>query len=685
MAPCGPGDNLYTGSVVAVDLKTGKLRWYFQELPHDVWDFDAASPVVLVDLPGAGGDTVRAVAQPGKTGWVYLLDRATGRPIRRSDAFVPQANLFAQPTLEGVRMLPGANGGSEWSPPAYSPATGYLYVLGLHQPMLYKVKPQPLTPPAFWLSGAFYPTGEPQYGLLSAVDLRTGRIAWQDRVADPLIGGALATAGGLVFTGTKDKQFLAFDARTGARLWRYDAQAGVNAPPISYAVNGRQYVAVAAGGNYQINAPRGDEVLAFALDTRRRTPLEEARGEARRRWRSRSCSRSPRRRRSAAQHAPPDTTVRGLPTNEEGQPPRLPPLPAGLTLDAIRAGDSLFHGKGHCFACHGADATGLPDAGSALTMGLNFVPAEWAPIDSVIAGGHSRGGGALGDRHAAERRQVRPHLGRDPRDRRVRVGHQPDPRRAVAGRPRDPCRVGAPGLHDRYAPRVPSRGDSDDDARPHAARPRRRSARLSRQRAGAPGARRRARRRQAAPRGPRLRLLPHDPGRERRHRARRAAAGPLCPPHVHRRRGHQQCRLSGALDRGASGDRAGHRHAESRRHRGPGAEHGGLSLHPALSLRLEPPMVMAHRNLAAGDAVAAAAPAVAGAGLDPWWQAHSALHPAGAQLALIVARLWDPMFATAIVIFALVAGALGWALLRRRGGRPRRRTTRGASAACAGR
>ena len=88
-----------------------------------------------------------------------------------------------------------------------------------------------------------------------------------------------------------------------------------------------------------------------------------------------------------AQHPPPDTTVRGLPTNEEGQPPHLPPLPAGLTLDMIRAGDSLFHGKGHCFACHGADATGLPDAGSALTMGLNFVPAELAPIDSLITVG----------------------------------------------------------------------------------------------------------------------------------------------------------------------------------------------------------------------------------------------------------------------------------------------------------
>ena len=263
-----PGDNLYTGSVVAIDLGTGKLRWYFQELPHDTWDLDAVSPVVLFDLPASGGRTpIHAVAQAGKTGWVYVLDRETGKPIRRSDPFVPQDNLFARPTPAGIRMLPGANGGSEWSAPAYSPRTGYLYVLGLHQPMLYKVKPEPLKPPAFWLGGIFFGNGEPQWGTFSAVDLATGRIAWQNRMADPMIGGALVTAGGVVFTGTKDKQFLAFDAGSGRRLWQYGANAGVNAPPISYAVKGRQFVAVAAGGNYQINAPRGDEVLAFALDS----------------------------------------------------------------------------------------------------------------------------------------------------------------------------------------------------------------------------------------------------------------------------------------------------------------------------------------------------------------------------------------------------------------------------------
>jgi PQQ-dependent dehydrogenase (methanol/ethanol family) len=267
-----PGDNLYTNSIVALDLRTGRLKWYFQELPHDVWDLDATSPVVLVDVPDSAGHPVHAVAEAGKTGWVYVLDRATGKPIRRSDAFVPQENMFAHPTPDGIRMLPGANGGSEWSPTAYSPATGFLYVLGLHQPMYYKVKSQPLEPPAFWLGGAFYGTGEPQYGLFSAVDLRTGRIAWQNRVRDPMIGGALATAGGLVFTGTKDKQFLAFDARTGRQLWSYQADAGVNAPPVTYAVGNRQFVVVAAGGNYQINAPRGDAILAFALDTAQAPP-----------------------------------------------------------------------------------------------------------------------------------------------------------------------------------------------------------------------------------------------------------------------------------------------------------------------------------------------------------------------------------------------------------------------------
>jgi PQQ-dependent dehydrogenase (methanol/ethanol family) len=260
-----PGDNLYTDAIVAIDLKTGKHKWHLQEIPHDVWDLDPASPVVLFDVKAQSGQTVKAVAQAGKTGWVYIVDRATGKPIRRSDAFVPQANIFAAPTPNGTRMLPGANGGSEWSPPAYSPKTGYMYILAMHQPMVYIVRPEERKPPAMWLGGAFLGNGEPQYGLFCAVDVNTGKVVWQKRVPDPMIGGALATAGGVVFTGTKDKRFLAFDAKSGAQLWSYTANGGVNAPPISYAIDGKQYVAVAAGGNYQINAPRSDELLVFTL------------------------------------------------------------------------------------------------------------------------------------------------------------------------------------------------------------------------------------------------------------------------------------------------------------------------------------------------------------------------------------------------------------------------------------
>jgi alcohol dehydrogenase (cytochrome c) len=260
-----PGDNLYTSSIVALDYRTGKLRWHFHQIPHDVWDLDTASPVVLMETVDSAGQRVAAVAQAGKTGWVDIMYRDNGRPLRRSQAFVPQQNMFALPTPKGTRMLPGANGGSEWSPTAFSPQTGYLYVLGMHQPMLYKVRTEPFQPPAIWLGGAFVSTGEPQYGLFSAVDLRTGKIAWQQKVKDPMIGGAVATAGGLVFTGTKDRQFLAYDAKSGKQLWRYQANGGVNGPPITYALEGRQYVAVPAGGNFQINAPRSDELLVFAL------------------------------------------------------------------------------------------------------------------------------------------------------------------------------------------------------------------------------------------------------------------------------------------------------------------------------------------------------------------------------------------------------------------------------------
>ena len=261
-----PGDNLYTDCIVALQLSTGKLKWYFQQVPHDRWDYDPISPPVLVDVRDSTGRVVPAVAEAGKTGWVYVLDRATGAPIRRSDPFVPMQSMFQSPTRDGVLIAPGGNGGSEWSPAAVNPSLGFMYVLGLNEPDVYKLRPETLKNGASWLAGVWLNAlGSQASGTFSAVDLNTGRIAWQQKMRHRMVGGALATAGGVVFVGSREQVFYAFDAQRGDTLWHYLASAGVNAPPVSYAINGRQYIAVAAGGVLQINAPRGDELMVFAL------------------------------------------------------------------------------------------------------------------------------------------------------------------------------------------------------------------------------------------------------------------------------------------------------------------------------------------------------------------------------------------------------------------------------------
>ena len=259
-----PGDNLYTESLVALDVTNGQLKWYFQMIPHDVWDLDATSPPVLFERNGR-----KLVGHAGKTGWYYVNDATTGAPILRSQNFVPHENMFAVPTQEGVRMLPGANGGSEWSPTAYSPRTGYVYVLGLHQPMLYSTNSVPYQRGKLWLGSAFRAVpGEDQWGVFAAINVDNGEIVWERRVPDPMIGGALATATDLVFVGQANGAFEAFDATNGDVLWRFNAGAGVNAAPMTYMVNGVQYVAVAAGGNFQIGSKAGDDLYVFALRDR---------------------------------------------------------------------------------------------------------------------------------------------------------------------------------------------------------------------------------------------------------------------------------------------------------------------------------------------------------------------------------------------------------------------------------
>ena len=257
-----PGDNLYTVSLVALDVETGKLRWYYQQVPHDMWGLDVASPPVLFDAE-VDGQSIPAVAEAGKTGWLYVLDRRDGTLLYKSEAFVPQHNQFRRPTPEGVVIAPGAGGGASWSPVAYDSRTGLVYVAALHMPTRYTVHELPATAdkPAVRYTMLDL-AGGPSWGTLTALDTRThGKIRWQVKTPQPLVGGVLATAGDLVFTGEGDGNFAAFDSRTGARLWQFNCGAGVNAPPVTYELDGVQYIVVAAGGSSIFGYRQGDAVL----------------------------------------------------------------------------------------------------------------------------------------------------------------------------------------------------------------------------------------------------------------------------------------------------------------------------------------------------------------------------------------------------------------------------------------
>jgi glucose dehydrogenase len=209
---------------------------------------------------------IPAIGIAGKTGWFYVHNRETGKLIYRSEPFVPQINLFKAPNDKGVISSPGSWGGASWSPTSYNSSNGTVYIAGIHKPTLYRTEyatfegkevPYILTEIA---------KSEPSWGTLTAIDTRDkGRIQWQVQTKQPLIGGVLATAGDLVFMGEGSGMFAAFDSQDGKRLWEFNCGAGVNAPPMSYEVDGQQYIAVAAGGHGLLKTPSGNALISFGL------------------------------------------------------------------------------------------------------------------------------------------------------------------------------------------------------------------------------------------------------------------------------------------------------------------------------------------------------------------------------------------------------------------------------------
>ncbi|MEN9427253.1 MAG: hypothetical protein RLZZ220_1602 [Pseudomonadota bacterium] len=185
-----PGDNLYTVSLVCLDVATGKIRWHYQQVPHDQWGYDVASPAVLFDYPHQG-KLVPAVGQAAKIGWYYIHNRLTGELLKKSDEFVEHHNTFTKPTPEGQVILPGVLGGINWSPTSVDAKKLVAYVPAIHWPVKYtkKVIPATSAKPAVEYTTLEPLMDVPRWGVLSAIDLATGKMKWQHKTAQPLVGG----------------------------------------------------------------------------------------------------------------------------------------------------------------------------------------------------------------------------------------------------------------------------------------------------------------------------------------------------------------------------------------------------------------------------------------------------------------------------------------------------------------
>jgi alcohol dehydrogenase (cytochrome c) len=305
---CGPdydgsirdGDNLFCASIVALKAKTGEYVWHFQEVHHDIWDYDATSPVVLFDTV-LNGQPRKAIAEAGKTGWVYILDRTDGKPLigieerpvpqepRQKtaktqpypigDAIVPhcaeplagfeKAGCIFEPFWEEpVVVQPSGGGGTVWSPVPYSPDTGYLYVPGSIRTSSFTRYGDTYKHGLRYVGGSqASPIGSPMSGTFTAIDSKTNKIAWQHQTPYRMGGGggSTVTASGLLFRGDPDGNFLAIDAKTGEVLWRFQTGFGADAPAVLFEIDGDEYVAIATGGNSLGGTAYGDAVWSFSL------------------------------------------------------------------------------------------------------------------------------------------------------------------------------------------------------------------------------------------------------------------------------------------------------------------------------------------------------------------------------------------------------------------------------------
>ena len=301
------GDNLFTVSIVALDSKTGAYKWHFQEVHHDVWDYDNSAAPVLADVR-YGGSLRKALMHAGKTGFLYILDRTNGKPLvgieerpvpqeprmktartqpfPAGDSFVPtcpepgsvakgsvSSCIFGAYWTEPVVMTPGTLGGLSWAPMTFSPRTNLIYIPGTIINSAFTLRRQAWDAQSQQFKaldegrGFYRPEGVPRSGTLTAIDPATNKIVWQKRTKFPLGTGSglLSTATGLLFHGESDGNVVAYDIANGESLWRFQTGTGADAPIATYEINGEQYIALLAGGNSFLLSKRGDSLWAFKL------------------------------------------------------------------------------------------------------------------------------------------------------------------------------------------------------------------------------------------------------------------------------------------------------------------------------------------------------------------------------------------------------------------------------------
>ena len=261
------GDNLFSCSLVALDPDTGKLKWHFQFTPHDTHDWDANETPMLLDL-NIKGKMRKVVVEANRNGFYYVLDRTNGEFLLGTPFSAqtwakgldakgrPILNSNTEPTPDGNKQCPGLAGAANWMPPAYNPQTGYFYfAVRENCDVFFSSAPKYIEGKPYWGSVFRGATDDKEGGALRAIDPATGETKWEFRYQRPPWAGTMSTSGGLIFSGDEDGYFMAFDAKSGKNLWKLNTGNRIVTAPITYMVDGRQYVTM----------PSGSALLTFAL------------------------------------------------------------------------------------------------------------------------------------------------------------------------------------------------------------------------------------------------------------------------------------------------------------------------------------------------------------------------------------------------------------------------------------